>query len=150
MLQLDVPTGADWSNQDVPYSFDDTASVSGGFDRVGYCLETTSGSGTQWVWADMEAFTDDPGRLGLPTRPGQITRQRVDDLDVASNVPDVRTGTGMPGYLEMWPNSYEKTVSDQIAGASSAAYDADDVPSPGFYGSFQVHSVGADPDSIAA
>ncbi|MEV0489996.1 OmpL47-type beta-barrel domain-containing protein [Streptomyces atratus] len=150
VLQLDVPTGADWSNQDVPYSFDDTASVSGGFDRVGYCLETTSGSGTQWVWADMEAFTDDPGRLGLPTRPGQITRQRVDDLDVASNVPGVRTGTGMPGYLEMWPNSYEKTVSDQIADASSAAYDADDVPSPGFYGSFQVHSVGADPDSAVA
>lgn len=150
VLQLGVPTGADWSNQDVPYSFDDTASVSGGFDRVGYCLETTSGSGTQWVWADMEAFTDDPGRLGLPTRPGQITRRRVDDLDVASNVPGVRTGTGMPGYLEMWPNSYQKSVSDQIAGASSAQYDADDVPSPGFYGSFQVHSVGADPNSAVA
>ena len=147
VLQLAVPTGADWSNQDVPYSFDDTASLSGGFDRVGYCLETTTDAGTQWVWADMEAFTKDPGRLGLPTHPGEITRQRVDDLDVASNVPGVRTGTGMPGYLEMWPNSYNKPVSDQIAGASSTAYDADDVPSPGFYGSFQVHSVGADPDS---
>lgn len=112
MLQLDVPTGADWLQQDVPYSFDDTASLAGGFDRVGYCLETTSGTGTQWVWAGMEAFTEDANRLGLPTRMGDVRRQRVDDLDVASNVPGVATGTGMPGYLEMWPNSYDMLRSD--------------------------------------
>ena len=144
VLQLQVPTSASWFGQTPAYSYDDTAAVAGGFDRIGYCLETASDVGQRWVWSAMEPFTSDASRLGLPTRAGQVVRQRVDDLTVASNVPSVRTGAGQTGYLEMWPYSYHMPTSRQVGGASGAAYDADDRPATGGgYGSFQVHSVGA-------
>lgn len=139
VLGIDLPTQANWLDQTPPYSFDDTAKVAGGFDRVGYCLELDG----QWVWTAMEPFTADASRLGLPTRPGQITRQRVDDLEVRSNVAGVTTGSGLTGYLEMWPNQYGAAASGQIGGASSAAYDVDDsINGTLGYGSFQVHTAG--------
>ncbi|MEU5722227.1 sialate O-acetylesterase [Micromonospora sp. NPDC047738] len=144
VLSIDLPTRATWLNQTPPYTFDRTDAVAAGFDRVGYCLELDGVTGPQWVWTAMEPFTADAHRLGLPTRTGEITRQRVNDLDVASNVPGVTTGTGQAGYLEMWPNTYSTASSRQISGASSTNYDADDtVNASGGYGSFQVHQVGA-------
>ncbi|MFE9654422.1 sialate O-acetylesterase [Micromonospora sp. NPDC006431] len=144
VLSIDLPTRASWLNQTPPYTFDRTDAVAAGFDRVGYCLELDGVTGPQWVWTAMEPFTADAHRLGLPTRTGEITRQRVNDLDVASNVPGVTTGTGLAGYLEMWPNTYSTGSSRQISGASSTSYDADDtVNASGGYGSFQVHQVGA-------
>lgn len=142
VLGLDLPTQANWLDQTPPYSFDDTAKVAGGFDRVGYCLELDG----QWVWTGMEPFTADPSRLGLPTRPGQITRQRVDDLEVRSNVAGVATGSGLTGYLEMWPNQYGAAAAGQITGASSTAYDSDDsINATLGYGSFQVHNTTGSP-----
>ena len=87
-------------------SFDRAGAVAGGFDRIGYCLELTGPTGTQWVWTAMSPFTTDARRLGLPTRAGQIVRQRIADLEVATNAPGLATGTGLTGYLEMWPNKY--------------------------------------------
>jgi hypothetical protein len=148
VLQLAVPATAALYGQTPAYSFDDTAALAAGFDRVGYCLETSSGGGQKWVWAAMEAFTDDPGRLGLPTLAGQVTRQRVDDLTVDSNVAAVRVGAHQTGYLEMWPYLYGTETSHQVGGASGGVYDADDRPvTGGGYGSFQVHAVGDQPDS---
>ncbi|WP_127571607.1 OmpL47-type beta-barrel domain-containing protein [Georgenia faecalis] len=147
VLQLEVPVAAAWMDRTPPYSFDGTDAVADGFDRVGYCLETVAGDASRWVWAAMEPFTDDVSRLGPHTRAGQVTRQRVDDLTVASNVGSVRTGQGMTGYLEMWPNTYEPTGSRQVANASPAVYDADDSPAVGTHGSFQVSAVGDEPQS---
>ncbi|WP_327086134.1 sialate O-acetylesterase [Nonomuraea sp. NBC_01738] len=144
VYSLDLPERANWRNQAVPYTFDRTAEVAGGFDRVGYCLELTGPTGTQWVWTSMLPFTTDATRLGLPTADGQIVRQRVGGLEVASNVEGVSTGEGLTGYLEMWPGSYTAAVSAQVSGASPTLYDADDTPSAtGGYGSFQVHQVSA-------
>ncbi|MEV0585008.1 sialate O-acetylesterase [Nonomuraea sp. NPDC050310] len=141
---LDLPERANWRNQAPPYSFDRTAEVAAGFDRVGYCLELTGPTGTQWVWTSMLPFTTDAKRLGLPTTDGQIVRQRVGGLEVASNVEGVSTGEGLTGYLEMWPGSYTAAVSAQVPGASPTLYDTDDTPSStGGYGSFQVHQVSA-------
>ncbi|MFF4879659.1 MULTISPECIES: sialate O-acetylesterase [unclassified Micromonospora] len=151
VLGLDLPERASWLNQTPPYTFDRTADVAAGFDRVGYCLELTTPAGPQWVWTAMTPFTTDARRLGLPTRSGEITRQRVNDLEVASNVPGVTTGTDLAGYVEMWPHTYSTGGSRQISGASPSAYDADDtVNSSGGYGSFQVHQVGATRPSPAA
>ncbi|TCC43093.1 sialate O-acetylesterase [Kribbella sindirgiensis] len=139
VLQLDLPERANYLNTTPPYSLDRTAEIGSNFDRVGYCLELDG----QWVWTAMEPFSTDARRIGLPTRPGEIVRQRVGDLDVRSNVPGVTEGTGQAGYLEMWPNQYAKTASAQVANASAASYDADDSPTtPLGYGSFQVSQVG--------
>lgn len=144
VLQLDLPERANYLNTTPPYSLDRTAEIGTGFDRVGYCLELNGPDGPQWVWTAMEPFSADARRIGLPTRPGEIVRQRVGDLDVSSNVPGVTQGTGQSGYLEMWPNQYAKTASAQVANGSATTYDADDSPTtPLGYGSFQVSQVGA-------
>ena len=137
---LDLPERIDAPEHAPAYAFDRADLVAGGFDRIGYCLELTGPAGPQWVWAAMEPFTTDARRLGLPTRDGQIVRQRVNDLDVASNVSGVTGGTGLRGYLEMWPNAYRPGGTHQISGASPSQFDADDdVQITGRHGSFQVH-----------
>lgn len=152
VLQIDLPERANYLNTTPPYSLDRTADVGSNFDRVGYCLELNGPDGPQWVWTAMEPFTDDARRLGLPTHPGELVRQRVGDLDVQSNVPGVTTGTGQTGYLEMWPNQYQESASTQVANASPITYDADDNPTSNLgYGSFQVAQIGATrPSNVAA
>ncbi|TWD80157.1 carbohydrate esterase-like sialic acid-specific acetylesterase [Kribbella amoyensis] len=151
VLQLDVPARANYLNQAPPYAIDRTGEVPT-FDRVGYCVELNGPDGPQWVWTAMEPFTTDARRIGLPTRPGELVRQRVGDLEVRSNVPSVSTGTGKTGYLEMWPNQYQSSASTQVANGSPQTYDADDNPtSPLGYGSFQVAQIGATrPSTVAA
>ncbi|SIR07494.1 protein of unknown function [Micromonospora avicenniae] len=152
LAELNLPERANWLGRTPPYTFDRSRiAAAGAFDRVGYCLELRGPGGVQWVWSAMEPFTRDAGQLGLPTREGQIVRQRVDDLEVASNVAGLQTGTGLSGYLEMWPNSYGPDSSGQIAGASAGTFDADDDVLPALrYGSFQVHLVGSDRPSTSA
>lgn len=140
---LDLPVRANWRDHAPQYTFDHTAAVARGFDRVGYCLELNGPAGQQWVWTAMEPFTTDARRLGPPTRAGQIVRQRVNDVEVATNVAGLATGTGLPGYLEMWPNNYGPAGSGQISGATADRFDADDeVHAAIDHGSFQVHLVG--------
>jgi hypothetical protein len=138
---LDLPTAANWQDTTPPYTFDETAAVAGGFDRVGYCLELTTEVGTTWVWTSMEALSGNPDDVGLPTRMEQSRHQFVDDLTVASNVPGVQEVDGGSGWVEMWPNQYDGTGSAQVPGASETARDADDaVLWANGYGSFQVHA----------
>ncbi|HVK22905.1 MAG TPA: RICIN domain-containing protein [Actinokineospora sp.] len=140
---LSLPTTANWLGTDPAYSYEDLAPVSGGFDRVGYCLELTTAAGaTSWVWTSFAAA--DSTLLGMPTRTGQVFRGDVSALTVASNVAGVTAGSGRSGYLEMWPNTYEARSAGQVAGASSSTYDSDDSPTAGGgYGSFQVSDAGA-------
>ncbi|WP_020390142.1 sialate O-acetylesterase [Kribbella catacumbae] len=152
VLQLDLPERGGYLNKTPPYSLDRTAEIGPNFDRVGYCLELTGPDGPQWVWTAMEPFSNDARRIGLPTRPGELVRQRVGDLDVQSNVPSVTSGTGQTGYLEMWPNQYQESASTQVANASPITFDVDDNPtSPLGYGSFQVSQIGPTrPSTLAA
>jgi hypothetical protein len=152
VLQLDLPERGSYLNQTPPYSLDRTGEVGSNFDRVGYCVELNGPDGPQWVWTAMEPFTPTASRIGLPTRPGELVRQRVGDLEVRSNVPGVTNGSGQTGYLEMWPNQYQESASTQVANASPITFDVDDNPtSPLGYGSFQVGQIGADrPSSLAA
>ncbi|MEU4396383.1 sialate O-acetylesterase [Kribbella sp. NPDC023855] len=152
VLQLDLPDKAGYLNETPPYSLDRTAEIGPNFDRVGYCVELNGPDGPQWVWTAMEPFTSDARRIGLPTRPGEIVRQRVGELDVRSNVAGVTNGTGQTGYLEMWPNQYQERASTQVANASPITFDADDSPTaPLGYGAFQVAQIGASrPSTLAA
>ena len=152
VMQLDLPERANYLNKTPPYSLDRTAEVGSNFDRVGYCLELNGPDGPQWVWTAMEPFSTDAARIGLPTRPGDLVRQRVGDLDVQSNVPSVTSGTGQTGYLEMWPNQYQESASTQVANGSPITFDVDDNPTaPLGYGSFQVSQIGPTrPSNLAA
>jgi hypothetical protein len=152
VLQLNLPTTANWLNKTPPYSLDRTAEIGSKFDRVGYCLELNGPKGPQWVWTAMAPFTNDAKRLGLQTFAGQLFRQRIGDLEVSSNVPGVTNGTGQTGYLEMWPNQYSGAASSQVANASATTYDADDSPTTVLgHGSFQIHQIGATrPSTVAA
>ncbi|MFI5734960.1 sialate O-acetylesterase [Kribbella sp. NPDC051587] len=152
VLQLDLPEKAGFLDKDLPYSLDRRAEVGANFDRVAYCLQLNGPDGPQWVWTAMEPFSKDAARIGIPTRAGEVVRQRVDDLDVWSNVPSVTSGARQSGYLEMWPNNYAEVASTQVANSSATTYDADDSPTAGLgYGSFQVSQVGpARPSNLAA
>ncbi|WP_328330565.1 sialate O-acetylesterase [Kribbella sp. NBC_00382] len=152
VLQLDIPQQAGWLNETPPYSLDRTAEIGPNFDRVGYCVELNGPDGPQWVWTAMEPFSTEARRIGLATRPGELVRQRVSDLDVQSNVPSVTSGTGQTGYLEMWPNQYQESASTQVSNASPITFDVDDNPtSPLGYGSFQVAQIGPTrPSNLAA
>ncbi|MFE2750156.1 sialate O-acetylesterase [Streptomyces scopuliridis] len=143
--------GGGLAEHDLATTFDNSSAVVGGFDRVGYCLELDGPSGPQWVWTAMPSFTKDTRQLLPPTKSGHIVRQRVHDLNTASNVAGVPTATGGTGYLEMWPNSYGPANARQIHGSSTSTFDSDDTPRTDVgRGSFQIHRVSPDPLSGSA
>ncbi|GAA0578060.1 hypothetical protein HPO96_14370 [Kribbella sandramycini] len=151
VLQVDLPERAGWVDKELPYTLDRRTEIGANFDRVGYCLELNGPDGLQRVWTAMEPFSTDARAIGVPTKAGQLVRQRVDDLDVASNVPNVTSGTGQTGYLEMWPNTYAEASSTQVANSSPITFDTDDSPTNGAYGSFQIAQVGPGrPSNVAA
>jgi sialate O-acetylesterase len=131
----------------VTYDKDNSAGVKA-FDRVGYLLELQSeGRPVRYVWASMDAFTNDAKKIGVPTVDSNATfQQKVANLTVSTNVKDVTAGTfAEGGNIEFWPNNYGPANSGQVPGASDAVYDFGDQPSDpkDGYGSMQVNNYGA-------
>lgn len=127
-----------------PYTVNLSNEVSS-FSRVAYYLELqkTGDPSPTYVWASMDAFTADRGQTGVPTpASGSVFQQSVTNMNVVSNSPAVTTGTGLTGNLEFWPTNYETTNSAAVPGASGATFDFGDTPTPGDYGSMQIHSTG--------
>lgn len=124
----------------VPYDLDQRSSVKGPFDRVAYLLELQqTGKPGQYVFVSMDAFTDDPGKVGIPD--GATFQQKVTSMNVHSNVEGLATGQRLEGNIEFWPNNYGPGNAAGVAGASAAVYDFGDQktnPEVG-YGSMQVH-----------
>ncbi len=62
-------------------------------------------------------------------------------MSVKSNVDGVKTGDGLKGYIEFWPNNYTPQNTAHIPGASETVYDFGDTPAAPFegYGSMQIH-----------
>ena len=146
VYSLDIPTAADYHANVVPYTVDNHLAI-GPFTRVAYYLELQSSSGDlQYAWASMDAFTSNPALLGVPTlNSGAVFQQGVTNLNVVSNAAGVTTGTGMTGNIEFWPTNYgpENTPAPGVPGASDTLYDFGDHPTPGGYGSMQIHNTGA-------
>ncbi|MBQ3350447.1 MAG: PEP-CTERM sorting domain-containing protein [Thermoguttaceae bacterium] len=111
--------------------------------RVAYymTLEKADGTGTDYAYASYDATTNNPANIGMPFD-GSIRQGLINNLTVSSNVPGVINGTGLSGNIEMWKNTYERTNSANIPGASDSAYDTGDKPTNGSYGSFQIHNYG--------
>ena len=141
---LDLPTVANYGAGAVPYAVDNRNGI-GPFTRVAYYLELqTAGGDLQYVWASVDAFTTDAGKIGVPTvASGAVFQQGVIGMNVVSNVPGISVGTGLAGNLEFWPTNYAAANSAGVAGASDTLYDFGDQPAAGNYGSMQLHNTGA-------
>ncbi|MBR1588924.1 MAG: hypothetical protein IJ658_11440 [Kiritimatiellae bacterium] len=134
-----------WKMSAVPYYVNRARQVAqGGFSRVAYWLETVDKNGVHnWVWVSLDAFTDDPGKLGVPTRrAGAWFQQKVKNLRIWSNNETIvhRDGSLVDeGNIEFWPNSYGGAVKLGLPGASGSLFDFDDTIGGDNYGSMQIH-----------
>jgi len=92
----------------------------------------------------MDAFTDNVGKIGVPTAwSGARFQQNVSNMNVYSNVKGVVTGIGLAGgNIEFWPNNYGPANSAKVPNASDQAFDFGDEPGDPVdgYGSMQVHN----------
>jgi sialate O-acetylesterase len=129
----------------IHYDVDNHESIRQPFDRVAYLLELQKKDGDQdYVYVSMDAFTDDLGKIGVPTVSSHAHFQRnVANLDVVSNVKEIKNGTGMRGgNIEFWPNNYSQANGAHVPNASSEVFDFGDEPTDpeDGYGSMQVHN----------
>lgn len=137
---LDIPNAAFWRNAQPAYSLDNRGFI-GAFDRVAYYVELQSGDGQlRYLWASMDAFTSDVSKIAVPTvLSGAQFQQAVTNLNVVSNAAGIVNGTGLTGNLEFWPTNYQQPNGAGVPGASATTYDFGDNPTPGTYGSMQLH-----------
>lgn len=115
------------------------------FDRIAYALELEDENlRTRHLFVSMDAFTDDPAKIGVPTvASGAAFQQNVSNLNVYSNVKGIVNGRNMAGgNIEFWPNNYTQANAANIPGATAERYDGGDQPieGPDGYGSMQVHN----------
>lgn len=134
-------------NADIQYVVDHSDSFPN-FDRIAYLVELTTTSGEEKkVFVSMDAFTNDPKKIGIPTAASKARFQMpVQNMDVFSNVSGLSTGTKIKeGNIEFWPDNYGVVNGGKVAGASDTVYDWGDETAPPVdgYGSMQVHNHGA-------
>ncbi len=141
---LDIPNAANYTTGAVAYSVDNHNSI-GPFSRVAYYLELQApGGDVKYVWASVNAFTTDAGKIAVPTYiSGAVFQQAVTSMNVFSNVTGVSTGSGLTGNLEFWPNTYTEVNGAGVTGASGTTYDFGDTRTSGTYGSMQLHNTGS-------
>ncbi len=145
VYSLNVSTTGNWSASTPPYSVDNHFGVTN-FTRIGYYLELQkAGVSPSFVWATMDPFTLDTGKIGVPTTNTlALFQQPVTNLSVFSSVYGVLSGTNMSGgNIEFWPNAYVTTNNAGVPNASGATFDWGDQPTAGNYGSMQIHNSGA-------
>ncbi|MDF1739372.1 MAG: autotransporter-associated beta strand repeat-containing protein, partial [Verrucomicrobiales bacterium] len=126
-----------------PYAVNNTATVQP-FDRVAYYLELDSGSGLEWVYVSMDAFTTDLAEIGIPNGSDLFVHQQiVNNMNVfASAGSGITTGTGLStGNIEIWPSNYGGSNGNSIPNAGSGFDFGDSGASTSLgYGSFQIHN----------
>ncbi len=132
----------------IAYDIDNSAADAASFDRIAYFLELQQeGRPVQYAWVSMDAFTNELGKIAVPTiASGAFFQRAVANLIVVSNVKEVATGSfSEGGNIEFWPNNYAPGNSAHVANASDTLFDFGDQPSDpqDGYGSMQVHNHGA-------
>ena len=141
VYSLAIPDAPDFANG-VTYDTDRRAALSR-FSRIAYYLELQqSGGALNWLWVSMDAFTTNADLIGVPTASsGAFFQQPVTNMTVLSDVAGIVTGTNLTGgNLEFWPSNTSPANVTGVTNASDTAYDWGDKPSPGYYGSMQVHN----------
>ena len=129
----------------INYDVDNHLNIHRLFDRVAYFVELQNANwNTEDLFVSMDAFTDDPGKIGIPVfGSGAYFQQNVSNLDVYSNLKEIVTGTYLSGgNIEFWPNNYAPQNSANVPNASGEIFDFGDQPTgpADGYGSMQVHN----------
>jgi hypothetical protein len=149
VYDLAIPNSAALVNgTPVSYTTDNSEGITTEFDRIAYYMELDNGSGPQWVYASVDAFTSDASQIGLPHNVNNPVKfqQIVDNMNVASNMPGIVTGSGIAtGNIEFWSTNYTGVNDIGIPGANGGTFDfGDGGAGIGIgYGSFQIHNHGA-------
>ena len=146
--QLQIPNTPNFNSAAIPYTVNNAASINYPFDRIAYYLELNNGSGLQYAYVSMDAFTSDPAKIGVPNvASGEFYQQNVNNINVVSNMAGIATGRGLGGgNLEFWPSNYTQANSNGVPNASSASgnggYDFGDggASTAAGYGSMQIHN----------
>jgi sialate O-acetylesterase len=129
----------------IQYDRDNHQDIHRPFDRIAYFVELQDADwNTKDLYVSMKAFTDNPGKIGVPVfGSGAHFQQNVADMDVNSNVKGIVSGTHLDGgNIEFWPNNYGPQNSANVPNASSDVFDFGDQPTDpeDGYGSMQVHN----------
>lgn len=155
LLALNVPEARDYTlvydldlgklGPNIVYDVDNHARITRPFDRIAYFVELTLQDGsTQFVYVSMDAFTNDPGKIGIPTvASGARYQQNVKNLTVLSNVKTIVPGQNLAGgNIEFWPDNYGPQNAASVPNASDQRFDFGDQPSDprDGYGCMQVHN----------
>ncbi|MEZ5302811.1 MAG: GDSL-type esterase/lipase family protein [Verrucomicrobiales bacterium] len=150
VYSLDVPSSPNYQAAPPAYAVDNSRLI-GSFDRIAYYLELQTATGDlRYAWASMDAFTSDPGLVGVPVLAnGASFQQPVANLNIVSNAPGLSTGEAFAGNIEFWPTNYQGANSAGVPGASDADFDIGDNQSAGTYGSMQIHNT-SDAETVIA
>ncbi len=146
VFRYDLLSGNNFGDKTrVRYGADYSRTIANGtIKRVGYFMKLVDQADQEsWVWASMDPFTQTAFKLGVPVKStGTVFQSKVRNLQVAGNVPGLKTGNFAEGNIEFWPNNYGPRNTANIPGASSADYDfGDEATKPEIgYGSMQVHN----------
>jgi sialate O-acetylesterase len=141
------PTNTAMANDKVVYDVDNSAALSGKrIERIGYFMQLAKPDGaTQWVYTEMDAFSQDLGVIGVPEAAKKPQfQQDVGNLFVKSSVAGLPSGNLPNGAIELWACNYGPQKVRGLVGASDEKYDFDDTMSPSVtpgYGCLQIHDV---------
>ncbi len=124
------------------YQVDNGESYSGTLKKIGYLLKTTDNQGkSTWAFAAMDPFTQDLGVVGVPHATSGIIQTYVNNLEIAGDNPNIKTGKFEKGNIEFWPNNYGGNNAKNIPGATNAFDFGDGAAQPVVgYGCMQVHN----------
>jgi hypothetical protein len=97
-----------------------------------------------WTYTSFDRHTSALAKVGVPTLGTSATpfQQNISNLNVASNVAGIVTGTGLTGgNIEFWGGDYSAPNALGILNASATLYDfGDTMSTAGGHGSLQVHN----------
>ncbi len=128
------------------YIDDNSAKITDKFTKVAYFLALTDNKGnTEYVFVEMDPFTDDIKKIGVPVK-GINDRFQVmiKNVVVKTNSKSIKAGEFAEGCnIEFWDCNFGPGNTAKIPGASDKAYDFGDqmstTASPG-YGCMQIHN----------
>ena len=146
LYTLNIPNTMRYGLDSVGYDTDNAAAYANApLARVAYYMALQRlDQPLDYVWVELDAFTQDAAKLGVPTAAsGAFFQQPVSNLTVISTSQSVTSGAFAGGNIEFWPCNYSVENSASVPGASASIYDFGDKPTNGDYGSMQIHNTAA-------
>ena len=96
----------------------------------------------EWVWVSFDSVTDDFTKIGIPHIEAwpEALQQKVNNLNVVSNVDRLTSGFYVEGNLEFWGGDYAGGNALEIRNAGGGFDFGDTMSGGGGHGSMQVHN----------